>query len=54
MDGVDVQRCRDLARQTVEHAHPPRTTVEHTVLDLAEGGTADEAIALAALACQKG
>ena len=54
VDGVDVQRCRDLARRTDEHAHPPRTTVEHTVLDLAEGGTADEASALAALACQKG
>lgn len=53
-NGVRVQRCRGLAERIDEQAMPARTTVEHTVLDLAAEGTADEAVALAALACQRG
>ncbi len=33
---------------------PPRTSVEQTVIDVAALGTADDAIAVAALACQRG
>lgn len=53
-NGIRVQRCRGLAERIDEQAMPARTTVEHTVLDLAAEGTADEAVALAALACQRG
>lgn len=53
-DGIRVQRCRRLAERIDEQAMPAQTTVEHTVLDLAAEGTADEAVALAALACQRG
>ncbi|MEO9152606.1 MAG: hypothetical protein ABI243_09425 [Lapillicoccus sp.] len=53
-DGVRVRRCSEIVERTQERAWPPRTTVEHTVLDVAAEGTADEAIAVAALACQKG
>jgi len=53
-EGVRLRRCITIAERTQERVWPPRTTVEHTVLDVAEEGTADEAIAIAALACQKG
>ena len=32
---------------------PPRTTIERTVLDLADVGTLDSAIAVVAFACQR-
>jgi len=53
-EGIRIQRCRGLARRIDDRAMPGLTTVEHTVLDLAADGTADEAVALAAHACQKG
>ncbi len=52
-EGIRIQRCRELARRIDDRAMPGLTTVEHTVLDLAADGTADEAVALAALACQR-
>ncbi len=53
-EGLLVRRCCDLAGGVDPQAHPPRTSVEGTVLDLAPDGTADEAVALAAFACQQG
>jgi len=50
---VDVATCSDLARRTAPSGWPSRTTVEDTVLDLAEHGDADTAIAWLSTACQR-
>lgn len=52
--GVRVRRSRMALARTDEHAWPPTTSVENTVLDVAAEGTADDAVTIAALACQKG
>lgn len=50
---VDVATCADLAARTAPSGWPSRTTVEDTVLDLAEGGDADNAIAWLSRGCQR-
>jgi hypothetical protein len=51
--GVQVATCADIARRTASSGWPSRTTVEDTVLDLAEDGDADNAIAWLSKACQR-
>ena len=53
-DGVHVHRAMQVADATEEWQWPPRTSVERTVIDVAAQGTPDDAIAVAALACQRG
>lgn len=53
MAGVVVHRRRHALERTHETAWPHRITVEHTVLDLAEGATVDETVALVARSCQQ-
>ena len=50
---VEVVTCSDLARRTAPAGWPSRTTVEDTVLDLAERGDSDNAIAWLSTACQR-
>jgi very-short-patch-repair endonuclease len=50
---VEVATCSDLARRTAPAGWPSRTTVEDTVLDLAERGNSDNAIAWLSTACQR-
>jgi Transcriptional regulator, AbiEi antitoxin len=48
-----VATCADLAGRTAPSGWPSRTTVEDTVLDMAELGDADNAIAWLSKACQR-
>lgn len=50
---VEVATCADVAGRTAPSGWPSRTTVEDTVLDLAERGDADNAIAWLSKACQR-
>jgi len=50
---VEVATCSELARRTAPAGWPSRTTVEDTVLDLAERGDSDNAIAWLSTACQR-
>lgn len=50
---VQVATCVDVASRTAPFGWPSRTTVEDTVLDLAERGDADNAIAWLSKACQR-
>ncbi len=52
-EGVTLRRSAWLAERTHELAWPWRTTVEHTVLDVADSKDLDGAIAIAALATQR-
>jgi len=47
-------RSRDAASRIVTSPWPTRTSVDHTVLDVGDLGTADDAVAIAALACHRG
>jgi hypothetical protein len=49
---VGVATCSDLARRTAPSRWPSRTTVEDTVLDLAERGDSENAIVWLSKACQ--
>ncbi len=51
-DGILVSRSRHAASRVHPEAWPHRTTVEHTVLDLAQGHALDRAVGHAARACQ--
>ncbi|MEO7751853.1 MAG: type IV toxin-antitoxin system AbiEi family antitoxin domain-containing protein [Terracoccus sp.] len=53
LPGVVVRRRRHAVERTHETAWPHRTTAEHTVLDLVEGASVDETVALVARACQQ-
>ena len=53
-DGVQVHRAKTVEDATEVWQWPPLTSVEVTVLDVGARGTADEAVAVAALACQRG
>jgi hypothetical protein len=50
---VRLATCADLSRRTARSGWPTRTTVEDTVLDMAEQGDADNAIAWVSKACQR-
>jgi len=50
---IEVATCVELVSRTAASSWPSRTTVEHTVLDLAEHGDADNAIAWVSKACQR-
>lgn len=50
---IAVATCADVARRTAPSGWPSRTTVEDTVLDMAERGDADNAIAWLSKACQR-
>jgi len=50
---ITVATCADIARRTATSPWPARTTVEDTVLDMAEHGDADNAIAWLTKACQR-
>ena len=50
---VAVVTCADVASRTASSQWPSRTTVEDTVLDMAERGDADNAIAWLSKACQR-
>jgi predicted transcriptional regulator of viral defense system len=50
---VRLATCADLSRRTARSGWPTRTTVEDTVLDMAEQGAADSAIAWVSKACQR-
>jgi len=50
---VELATCADLTRRTASSGWPSRTTVEDTVLDLAERGDSDNAIAWLSKACQR-
>lgn len=52
--GVVVHRSAYALDATEDWQWPPRTSVEQTVRDLAATGSADDAVAIAALACQRG
>jgi hypothetical protein len=52
--GVDVRRAMRVVDATEPWQWPPRTSVEQTVIDVAALGSADDAVAVAALACQRG
>lgn len=52
VDGITVSRSRHFAARVHPTEWPHRTTVEHTVLDLALGHGVDRCIALMAKACQ--
>ena len=51
--GVVVHRVTGLDEWIHPTGWPPRTTIERTVLDLADVGTLDSAIAVVAFACQR-
>ena len=51
--GVQVATCADIVSRTARSGWPSRTTAEDTVLDLAEHGDADNAIAWLSKACQR-
>jgi len=51
--GVQVATCADVVSRTAPSGWPSRTTVEDTVLDLADRGDADSAIAWLSKACQR-
>ena len=51
--GVQVHRASRVVDATEAWQWPPRTSVEQTVIDVAAMGTADDAIAVVALACQR-
>lgn len=53
-DGVDVVRSRTAVDRTHETAWPHRTTVEHTLLDLAQQASLDDAVGRLARAFQQG
>jgi hypothetical protein len=53
-DGVAVVRSRSAVARTHETAWPHRTTVEHTLLDLAQESSLDSAVARLARAFQQG
>ena len=50
---IEVATCVDVANRTASSLWPSRTTVEDTVLDMAERGDADDAIAWVSKACQR-
>ncbi len=50
---IRLATCVDVAERTAPSGWPSRTSVEDTVLDLAERGDADNAIAWLAKACQR-
>jgi len=50
---ITVSTCVDVSSRTAPSRWPSRTTVEDTVLDLAERGDADNAIAWLSKACQR-
>ncbi|HET7800443.1 MAG TPA: type IV toxin-antitoxin system AbiEi family antitoxin domain-containing protein, partial [Humibacillus xanthopallidus] len=50
--GIEVRRSRHIGARVHPTAWPHRTTVEHTVFDLAEGHDLDRAVRHAARACQ--
>ncbi len=50
---VRLAMCRELSSRTAYSGWPTRTTVEDTVLDMAEHGDADNAIAWLSKACQR-
>ena len=52
--GVVVHRTVGAVDASQAWQWPPRTSVEQTVIDVAALGTADDAVAIAALACQRG
>lgn len=52
-DGISTRRTRAFESRVDPDAWPHRTTVEHTVLDLAMGRDLDSTVALIAKACQK-
>ena len=52
--GVTVYRTVGAVDASEPWQWPPRTSVDQTVLDIAALGTADDAVAIAALACQRG
>ena len=52
--GVVVHRTVGALDASQAWQWPPRTSVEQTVIDVAALGTADDAVAIAALACQRG
>ena len=52
--GVKVYRTVGAVDASQAWQWPPRTSVEQTVIDVAALGTADDAVAIAALACQRG
>ncbi|MEP7018281.1 MAG: hypothetical protein ABI899_09715, partial [Actinomycetota bacterium] len=51
--GVRLATCTEIYSRTAHSGWPPRTTVEDTVLDMAEQGDADNAIAWLSKACQR-
>jgi hypothetical protein len=53
-DGVSLVRSRSADIRTDDTAWPHRTTVEHTILDLANEGTLDSAVGRLARAFQQG
>jgi hypothetical protein len=52
--GVTVYRTVRAVDASQPWQWPPRTSVDQTVIDIAALGTADDAVAIAALACQRG
>lgn len=50
---IEVATCVEVASRTASSSWPARISVEHTVLDLAERGDADNAIAWVSKACQR-
>ncbi|HEU5000573.1 MAG TPA: type IV toxin-antitoxin system AbiEi family antitoxin domain-containing protein [Lapillicoccus sp.] len=52
--GVIVHRTHGAVDASELWQWPPRTSAERTVIDVAAMGTADDAVAVAALACQRG
>jgi len=52
--GVEVHRAMRVVDATEVWQWPPRTSLEVTVIDVAALGTAADAVAVAALACQRG
>jgi hypothetical protein len=53
VEGALITRARHALDRTHETAWPHRTTVEHTVFDLAVGQPIDTAVGLIAIACQQ-
>ncbi len=53
-DGLVVTRSRWAVERTDERAWPHRTTLDHTVLDLAQGQSLDRAVTLIATAVESG
>jgi len=52
-DQIRLATCADISRRTAPSGWPTRTTVEDSVLDMAEQGDADNAIAWVSWACQR-